>query len=256
MTYYIKYNPCIASVDDLICFSNVLLRWQHDAPGKLYYNINERLYLYEIMEMFKEVSGSLVARMKRHESHKDKFEYYIDKYEYLFFLRTEIEIVEKKNTMLTLVPVDIPECDNDILCTQDNICSVASMSINAICLHSGEIKNDNGVYLTTKDDGSKRFGTRGVVIPPEKIWPKIPNVPSNQHVNLNKKQLFERGAEYISLLRSLGQNNTKILAQETKNKYPNLNDPSLGRLISPPGEEKRKISTYRQRARRALGKVP
>jgi len=60
----------------------------------------------------------------------------------------------------------------------------------------------------------------------------------------------------MAILRSLGQTNIKILAKETKEKYPKLIDASLGKLISPPGEGKKSNNTYRQRARRALDKVP
>lgn len=254
--YYTEYKPSIVPITDLLCFSNLLTRWSHDAPGKLFYKINNNFFLYEAEEMFKSTDGSVLMKMRKHTDNRNKFDYYIEKYEYLFFLINEIESIEKDNPAISLIPANIPENDNDILCTGDNIGIIAPKAINAICVQDEYCILSDNECDTYKVDGKIRFGTRGVVLQPEKLWPKIPHVRQAATLNMKRTQLYEIAAEYMASLRALGQTNIKILAKQTKEMYPKLIDASLGRLISPPGEEKKCNDTYRQRARRALGKVP
>lgn len=257
MHYYSQYDPCVFQVDELICFSSMLLRWPYNPIGKLSCRMGGRdFFLYEINGMYKNANGSLVAKMIKHEKSYNKFEYYIDNYEHLFFLKKEVEFAEDNDPMLVLEPINFPLDEIDTVCTKDNIGTIAAKTINSICLLEEYSNIDKEEFDTFRIDGKIHYGTRGRDIPPDRLWPKIPHLQNEVQINLNKKQLHEKASEYIAILRSVGQNNMVIIARETKKAYPKLNDSTLGRLISPSGEDKRSIHTYRQRARRALGKVP
>lgn len=46
MHYYSQYDPCVFQVDELICFSSMLLRWPYNPIGKLSCRMGGRDFFY------------------------------------------------------------------------------------------------------------------------------------------------------------------------------------------------------------------
>jgi len=245
-----------AKLNELECFSNLLLRWPYDTPMKLFFKISSsNFYLYEFTELYFDNNKSAFAKLIRHEDNENKFDYLIDKYEYLFFMKEEIKSVEYNDDTITLRPSHTPEESAD-MCTEYNIGTIAAKSINAICVQDcGDFVEKEGLD-TYRIEGVLQFGTRNRIIPAEKLWPRIPYRSENDCLQLRKTELHEDAARFIEYLRLLGQRDTGIIAKETKTRFPKLNQTCLGRLISPPGDQSTNLHTFRQRGRRALNLVP
>lgn len=253
---YTPYEKNYVKIEELECFSNLLLRWPYDTPRKLFYKVSGlNFHIYELKGIYKDTSGSTLAKIFMHEKNEDKFDYFIDNYEYLFFLKKEIDILEKEDLSLALIPMHTFDNDDDIMCTWKSLGIVAAKSINAICVQECYGYVDDNEIDTFRVNGSLRFGTRNRTIQPERLWPKIPHAPQEEPTHLKKEELYTKGMDFVSLLRSIGQENPKVLAKALKDRYPRLADACLGRLIAPPGEDEKSLYTYRQRARRALGKI-
>jgi len=254
--HYTPYDRSYVNIEDLECFSNLLLRWPYDTPRKLFHKVSsQNFHLYELKGIYKDTGGSTLAKIFMHEKNESKFDYFVDNYEYLFFLKSEIYVMEEEDLTLALIPMHTPDNSENIMCTLKNLGEVSVKSINAICVQECYGYVDNSEIDTFRINGSLRFGTRNRTIGPEKLWPKIPHAPQEEPARLKKEELYTQGMDFVTLLRSIGQENPKVLAKALKDRYPRLADACLGRLISPPGEGKMSLNTYRQRGRRALGKI-
>lgn len=97
-----------ATPNELDCFSNLLLRWPYDTPRKLFINLsNYSFYLYELTEYLLDINNNTAFRLKPHTDNSDKFEYFIENYEYLFFIKDEIASTEERDKTLALRPAHI-----------------------------------------------------------------------------------------------------------------------------------------------------
>lgn len=250
-------NDNIVPIEELVCFSSLLLRWSYDTPRKLFYKVScSYFYLYELKDVYKNDNDSILAQIDKHIDNGDKFDYLINNYEYLFFLKKEIAIAEDKDLMLALIPAHINASSNKLICTKENIGVVAAKSINAICVQDCHNNVDREELDTFRIDGVLQFGTRNRPIPPDRVWPKIPYLPHNNQMRINKTELHKEAEAFISLLRSLGQGDKYVLARQVKLRYPQLTQPAIGRLLSPHPGKSENLHTLRQRGRRLLGLVP
>lgn len=255
--YYTANNQDFVKIEELECFSNLLLRWPYDTPRKLFCRVSgSSLFLYELKGVYHDTNNSTLAQISKHTTNHDKFDYLIDNYEYLFFLKKEIAEMEINNSMLALIPAHTNSNDDQILCTQENLGVIAAKSINSICYQDAPEYLDYEKHDVLNMNGSLHFGTRNRPIPPDKLWPKIPHTPHNDQTRIKKTELYDKAEAFISLLRSLGQNNKYVLAREVKQRYPRLTHASIGRLFSPYPGKIENIHTLRQRGRRLLGLVP
>ena len=242
--YEIPKQGILASLNEVLCFAELLLRWKHEACQKIISEINKgNLTLYHIIKELDFDTDDPRIVITKAIFTTGNVKYFFSNIKLFVFLLAEVEAIEVNNITYKL------SCDEEHiaydfeLCTLNNVHTVTPQVIYAMCKHTvvdiltGHAPQISSLQIRITMASDK---IELDLCPPgnKKDWV----IPKEQLFYLRLKSLTTKSIDdtsyniqkirsYIKYLQGFEDNDVMSLLKQVLARYPKLTDAKIGKLF-------------------------
>lgn len=242
--YELPKQGILVSLNEVLCFAEVLLRWKHEAGPKIISEINKgTLALYRIIKELDFDTDDPKIVITKIFSTTGNVAYFFSNIKSFVFLLTEVVVIENNNNLYRRSCSKEDIIYDFELCTLNNVQTVTPQVVYAMCKHtvvdvltgqapqisSMEIRltmASERIELDLCPSGNKKDW----VIPKEQLFDlRMKSFTTNSIDSMPYN--IQKIRNYIKYLQEFESNDVMSFLKKVLTLYPKLTDAKIGKLF-------------------------
>lgn len=223
-------------ISSLISMTQLLFRWPHNSASTIAHLVGyHKISPYVLERLTKDKHGTIHSISTKLDINRSNS---LSEHEYpkIVFLIDDICDIERDYITIAHIPVPCPQ--ESTITTSSNICNIAANTITLMNIYTREYyANQNKIqcYIEQNEmffiEGSVFSTKKEEYIDRKNLYPSF-TASSDTSMEHKKIDSFCEIENFISSLRSMGQECPYCIAKSIDQHFPHITDTAMGRILS------------------------